>query len=166
MTRLLILFPQRCSWIPVDSIGGAIVEIALAESQAPPPLVYNLCSPSTFSWTKDLLPALAAGGLPFRIVPFTEWIEMLQLYHDTHSTEEAVQNCPAVKLIDYWKRTYGGKTQTHTMLSFATDNAQQKSSSMRDAPDIIETGMVKQMLSAWLAGWVPTIVPIGTGHHN
>jgi thioester reductase-like protein len=157
--HLLIYSSQTCSWTPVDSLADAIVEIGVSASRPPKHLVYNLCNPSTFSWDKDLLPALADAGLAFQTVPFAEWMDKLGQFDRSHSTEEAVAKCPAVKLIDFWRRSYGGKTQRHNLLRYETANAQEDSASMRAVPRIIESGLVKRMLSAWMTRWVPKAGP-------
>jgi thioester reductase-like protein len=157
--HLLIYPPQTCSWIPVDSLADAIVEIGVSASRPPTHLVYNLCNPSTFSWDKDLLPALADAGLAFQTVPFAEWMDRLRQFDRSHSTEEVLAKCPAVKLIDFWGRSYGGKTQRHNLLRYETANAQEDSASMRAVPRIIESGLVKRMLSAWMTRWVPKAGP-------
>jgi hypothetical protein len=130
----------------------------VSANQSPRHLVYNLCNPSTFSWNKDLLPALANAGLDFQTVPFTEWIEKLKQYDNSHSAEEAVENCPAVKLIDFWEHSYGGETKRPTLLGCETRNAQEDSESVRSSPKVIESGLVKMMLSAWMTKWEPKAV--------
>jgi len=130
--------------------------------QKPPKLVYNMCNPRTFSWTEDFLPALAAAGLKFEIVSSEDWIAKLKEYNATHRVEVASITCPAIKLIDFWEKSYGGKKQRHSTLEFDTQHAQADSRSILSAPDVIESGLVKIMLDAWLRSWVSAPVTNGT----
>jgi len=117
-----------------------------------------MCNPSTFSWTEDLLPALAKAGLDFEKVSFVEWLSRLKNYDATHSAEEATTICPAVKLIEFWEKSYGGPRQRHNNLEFATDNAERDCTSMQSPPDVLANGLVKKMLNAWMSTWTPAPV--------
>ncbi|KIW77574.1 hypothetical protein Z517_10020 [Fonsecaea pedrosoi CBS 271.37] len=146
---------MKCSWIPVDTLARAIIEIAtITNGQHPPRVVYNMCSRHNFSWTEDLLPALADAGLKFETVPFAEWIAGLKSYSSTQGLEAASLHCPAIKLIDFWERSYGGKERQHDGgLQFDTRQAQAVSRSMATAPDVVQSGLVKIMLDSWMQNW-------------
>lgn len=71
-------------------------------------LVYNTRSPHTLSWTNDFLPTLAAGGLRFERVSFSEWLEQLESRPSEASQRgnagrsnyvENTNHNPAVKLL-------------------------------------------------------------------
>lgn len=136
----------------MDTIASAIVDLATLPAERQQRLVYNLCSPLTFSWTKDFLPALAEAGLKFTTTSFDEWITQLKAYHSSHSIPEAIAKCPAVKLIDFYETTYGQK-QRKSALEFDTRAAQKDSSSMQHVPDVIKSGLVATMLNAWMEQW-------------
>ncbi|KIW22576.1 uncharacterized protein PV07_10860 [Cladophialophora immunda] len=146
---------MECSWIPVDTLAKAIVEIAtFPDRQQPPRLVYNMCSRLSFSWVTDLLPALADAGLKFEAVPFSEWIASLESYSATQGLEAASKHCPAIKLIDFWQKSYGGKEKRHDGgLQFDTRQAEAASRSMASTPDVIKSGLVKVMLDSWMKTW-------------
>ncbi|OAL18049.1 hypothetical protein AYO22_11065 [Fonsecaea multimorphosa] len=153
--RTLPALDMKCSWIPVDTLARAVIEIAtMPDHQQPPRLVYNMCSKLTFSWTSDLLPALADAGLDFKTVPFSEWTASLREYSATNGLEVASINCPAIKLIDFWEKSYGGKEKQHDGgLQFDTREAQAVSKSMATAPDVIKSGLIKVMLDSWMKNW-------------
>ncbi|KAK6378784.1 hypothetical protein LTS17_006487 [Exophiala oligosperma] len=138
-----------CSWIPVDTLAKAIVELAMLCRQNPPELVYNLCNPRNFSWDSDILPSLAAAGLRFEVVPVETWVAKLREYQDSHDLEEATKMCPAIKLMDYWEATYCDERQPAGAINFSTYKAQADSLYMRSAPDVVGSGLVELMLEAW-----------------
>ncbi|KAI1619273.1 hypothetical protein EDD37DRAFT_698729 [Exophiala viscosa] len=154
----LPMLDMKCSWIPVDDLASAIVDLTTLTSREDLRFIYNMCNPYTFSWTEDLLPALAKAGLDFEKVSFVEWLARLKKYDATHGVEEATQTCPAVKLIDFWEQSYGGPQQRHNNLEFATDNAERDCRSMQSPPDVITNGLVKKMVDAWMSTWAPAPV--------
>jgi hypothetical protein len=99
------------------------------------------------------LPALNAAGLQFDVVSFPDWLNRLKSYRVAHGVEQASLSCPAVKLLDFWEHTYGGKKRRGSDLCFDTRKAQQASRGMRSRPDVIKTGLVSLMLAAWLKSW-------------
>ena len=61
---------------------------------------------------------------------------------------------PAVKLIEYLKKSYGviggfeGKD-----ITFETTAAQRDSAALRSAPKMIDAGHVRMILASWLQRW-------------
>lgn len=139
-----------CSWLPVDTLAASIVELAMDVPAKKLRPVYNLCNPHRFSWTKDFLPALKTAGLPFVATSIREWLEKLR--HYAASNEEAAQNCPAVKLIGYYEAAYREREGSDE-LTLDTLQAQAHCTSLREAPDIIKSGLVAKMLSNWMSRW-------------
>ncbi|KAK5209187.1 hypothetical protein LTR47_004896 [Exophiala xenobiotica] len=154
----LPVLDMKCSWIPVDCLASAIVDLTTFTCREELEFVYNMCNPNTFSWTEDFLPALANAGLEFEKVSFIEWLARLKSYDATHSVEEATTNCPAVKLIDFWEQAYGGTTQRPNNLEFTTHNAQRDCRSMQFPPNVVTNGLVRKMLHAWMSIWGPASV--------
>ncbi|KAK3699958.1 hypothetical protein LTR37_016202 [Vermiconidia calcicola] len=146
---------MECSWMPVDTMAASIIELAMLPREREQRLVYNLCNPRTFSWSRDFLPALTDAGLKFTTTSFDEWLEELKGYSASHSIQVAAAECPAVKLIEFYEATYG-KKQRGSALGFDTRAAQADSPTMRDAPDVVKVGLVATMLGAWLEKWTPT----------
>lgn len=76
---------ERCCWLPIDICAKAIIEIEGLEistgdekGEEGRRLLYNLSSPLSFRWNRDLLPALKGLGLRFETVPFSTWIDRLR----------------------------------------------------------------------------------------
>ncbi|SMR52769.1 unnamed protein product [Zymoseptoria tritici ST99CH_1E4] len=100
---------ERPSWLPVDLCAKAIAEISMSPSvggDAAEPkvdLVYHILNPQTFSFERDLLPALqrCAALPPFEIVSTAEWLDRLE------NSEPDVERNPSMKLVDFWRAKYG-----------------------------------------------------------
>lgn len=108
--KALPILNEEVSWLPVDTLATAFLEIddTLRSSPRPhvidpanPPVFYNLVNPDTFSWEK-LLQALKEAGLDFEAVSFADW---LQLLRDDAARGNEKHN-PAVKLLDYFEDRY------------------------------------------------------------
>ena len=142
-------------------MAASIIDLATLPLEPEQRLIYNLCHPHAFSWTDDVLPTLQNAGLKFTTTSFDEWIAALKDYSASHSTQAAMEECPAVKLIDFYETTYG-KKQPSAQLQFDTRTAQQNSPSLRTAPDIVRTGLIGTMLSAWMKKWTSRPRPKAT----
>lgn len=128
-------------------------------------LVWNLQNPRTFHWTKDLLPALEKEGLQFQAVGVDVWLEKLKTYSEQTSDEEALRFNPAVKLLDFYQKTYGhhsSKENGHFNSSngtgrqevrFDTKVAERDSINLRDTPDVLRSGLIAKTLQHWLKTW-------------
>lgn len=101
---------EKCSWIPVDMLATAILELDRTLRAAPrpgtinstvPPVIYNMVNPHLFSWT-ELLEELRAAGLEFETVPYGEWMERLR---ESASTGNEERN-PAVKILNHFEQRY------------------------------------------------------------
>ena len=101
---------ENCSWIPVDTLATAILEVSKTVQSAPkpfaidstnPPVVYNMCNPHLFSWD-EFLKKVRETGLEFETVPFGDWMQLLR---NSASNGDEKQN-PAVKLLDHFELRY------------------------------------------------------------
>lgn len=101
---------ENCSWIPVDTLATAILEVSRTVQSAPnpcaidsmnPPVIYNMCNPQRFSWDQ-LLEEVRKAGVEFETVPYGDWMHLLR---DSASNGEEEQN-PAVKLLDHFELRY------------------------------------------------------------
>ena len=62
---------------------------------------------------------------------------------------------PAVKLIEYFEKNYGGDENTRREgLTFETTAAQRVSAALRSAPKVVENGSVRKFLIVWLQRWI------------
>ena len=109
---------ENCSWIPVDTLATAILEVSRTVQSAPkpcaidstnPPVVYNMCNPHLFSWDQ-LLEKVRKAGLEFETVPYGDWMQRLR---KSASNGDEEQN-PAVKLLDHFELRYSMSNSTST----------------------------------------------------
>ncbi len=107
---------ENCSWIPVDTLATAILEVSRTVQSAPkpcaidstnPPVVYNMCNPQLFSWDQ-LLEKVRKAGLEFETVPYGDWMQLLR---NSASNGDEEQN-PAVKLLDHFELRYSMSNST------------------------------------------------------
>ena len=107
---------ENCSWIPVDTLATAILEVSRTVQSAPkpcaidgtnPPVVYNMCNPHVFSWDQ-LLEKVRRAGLEFKTVPYGDWMQLLR---KSASNGDEERN-PAVKLLDHFELRYSMSKST------------------------------------------------------
>jgi thioester reductase-like protein len=142
---------DQCSWIDVDSLSRAILDIGglgrgvpeqrvSEESQ----LVYNLVHPRPFSWRHDFLPALKVAGLDFEAVERQTWLEKL------NNSEKDIEKNPSRKLLTFWKAQNideGGKVK------FETIEAESRSEVMQNMARVVDEEYVAKLLHAWRTVW-------------
>lgn len=138
-----------CSWIPVDFLSQAILDIAgfnnQGEVNGPPPsrLVYNLVHPRPFSWQREFLPALKKAGLIFEIVERKIWLQKLK------NSESDVRKNPSRKLLDFWE----AQANIEKDIVFDTAATTGKSKSFKHMPDALAEDYVESLLHAWKEVW-------------
>ncbi|KAJ4474509.1 acetyl-CoA synthetase-like protein [Lentinula aciculospora] len=96
------------SWIPMDSVADAIVDVGLSSDSSPAPLAVNLVHPYPIPWSEMIqdiqknvikVKQLEADALP--VLPFRTWLEALQETVDTPGIETQL---PAVKIFGFLQR--------------------------------------------------------------
>ncbi|KAF6229077.1 hypothetical protein HO133_007191 [Letharia lupina] len=162
-----------CQWLPVDTLAEAVLEVvmlrdgqtsgaAAAVSGREGQLFYNLRSPHTFSWTPDLCSALHATDLSaFENVTFKDWLDRLRsLSADTHSstggkTSEAADpnRNPAIKLVDFFAENFA-ENNANSEVVFEIGEAEKASPALRNAPKVIESGLLGKMVEVWMERWM------------
>ncbi|KAI9745045.1 MAG: hypothetical protein M1818_001323 [Claussenomyces sp. TS43310] len=159
---------ESCSWLPVDTLATTILQLSHALAASSPNLLdtdanndddnqpatfYNLVNPHTFSWAQ-LLAELRAAGLAFRTVPFADWLLLLQRSATAAAADVQVQN-PAIKLVDFFERSYGADNAglEDRGIAFETAAARRHCVALRSPPRIIEDGYLKAFLAVWLRRW-------------
>ncbi|KAJ5160926.1 uncharacterized protein N7482_007930 [Penicillium canariense] len=167
---------HMCSWLPVDKLAAAIVEIGRAcsassrvhdasqragemtfshtdsetsgETALVDDSIYNVCNSREFSWSA-LLESLSRSGFQFEIVPFEKWMAMLG---ESEARGEEDVN-PAVKLIEHYEKMYGGKSLLSSK-TFRTNRAERDSETLRNGRlRIIEDGILGSYVRDWLTRW-------------
>ncbi|PQE31162.1 NRPS-like enzyme protein [Rutstroemia sp. NJR-2017a WRK4] len=190
--KALPILHENCSWIPVDTLATAILEVDQTVKAGPrpnaidmvnPPVIYNMVNPDVFSWA-ELLHELDAAGLDFKAMPFGDWLQRLR---ESAASGNEAEN-PAVKLLDHFEQRYLQSTNGNTYasastsssgagtptssatsvsskstgisdfedigVSFDTKAVLRDSEILRQPPNIIKDGYVKQFLSSWMSKWV------------
>ncbi|RAL67420.1 hypothetical protein DID88_008175 [Monilinia fructigena] len=108
--KVLPIFHENCSWIPVDTLVTAILEVDEKLKAGPrpcaidsinPPIVYNMVNPATFTW-EALLGELSTAGLDFKAISFGDWLQKLR---ESAASGQEEEN-PAVKLLDHFEQRY------------------------------------------------------------
>jgi thioester reductase-like protein len=131
------------SWTPVDVVAQAVIEIALSGAES---IVANVTNAKTFSWTKDLLPALRQAGLEFEEVEPKEWVRRLAA-----SSDEVVAN-PPKKLLDFFASKYDKDTFAPSRM-YETSVATSLSPVLANAPvldaDFVKTFVQHFQRTAW-----------------
>ena len=116
--KALPLLNQSCSWLPVDTLATAILELCQAVENEPsprevdavdPPVFYNMVNPHEFAW-EDILQELKEAGLDFGAVPTSDWLAMLRKSAGSGDVEKN----PAVKLLDFYEREHGFERSQNT----------------------------------------------------
>jgi carbohydrate kinase (thermoresistant glucokinase family) len=127
------------SWLPVDTVAEAVVDISLSEAGS---VFTNVVNPTMFSWTQDLLPALRKAGLTFDEVEPKEWIARLRA-----SNPDPKQN-PPIKLVDFFASKYD-KEDFAPSKTFVTANACALSSALANAP-VLDQDLVNRFVAYFL----------------
>lgn len=135
------------SWLPVDIVAEAVVDISLSEREFG---FANVTHHETFSWTDDLLPALRSAGLEFDVVEPKEWVSRLRA-----SNPDPKAN-PPIKLVDFFASKYDKAEDEFTPSKpFATDVARSLSPALANAP-VLESSFVKKFVAYFLENcWSP-----------
>lgn len=110
-------------------------------------IVYHVQNPRTFSWTNDLLPALQAAGLDFKVVTQREWVELLQ------GSEQDPDKNPTIKLLDFFTEKYDNDKPGRQGLVFQTEKTGLRSEAIKNGYDIVDSGLVKKFVVSWRKEW-------------
>ena len=157
---------MTCQWLPVDTLAEAVLEIVgLSDGQSTiedgRQLFYNVLSPHTFSWTPELGSALHATNLSaFKEISYKDWLAHLRSlsaitasYINTNRSEAADPNCnPAIKLVDFFAENFVEKSGDSEIV-FEISKAEEASAALRNAPKVIESGLLEKMVEVWMKRW-------------
>jgi thioester reductase-like protein len=132
-----------CSWIDVDTIATAVIEIGEQKSESQ--LVYNLVCPRPSSWKLDFLPALQAAGLKFDMTDRKSWLQKLR-----ESEPDAEKN-PSRKLLAFWEVSM--LKEDRGEIVFATNKAEENVRAIREMVRLISGDYVRRLVNAWRLVW-------------
>ncbi|TAQ86891.1 hypothetical protein B7494_g4802 [Chlorociboria aeruginascens] len=148
-----------------------------------PPVIYNMTNPEIFHWDK-FLEELKTAGLEFERISFGDWVQLVRDAAARGNEEEqnpavklldhfeqryAVSNNKSskAKTVNGTNGVNGAKlngngVNGHSIATpefdgviFDTKALLKDSAVMRQPPDIIKDGYVRQFLSQWLKRWFP-----------
>lgn len=143
------------SWLPVDYAARIILDLcdvpssspsgAHSANSAPPTLVYHVLNPTRFHWTRDMLPALSAAGLPFETLPTEQWMDKLR------SSDSDPERNPPIKLLGWFESKYGhaASKKSKGALEYETKETARKSETVGRIPDVTDGEFVGRIVG-WL----------------
>lgn len=154
---------EECSWIPVNTLATAILEIDQTVKESGQKhenleqhVFYNMVNPRTFEW-EEALQKLRDTGLKFKTVGVEDWVRKLQEAARLNDRNEEVRN-PAVKLIHQIELRYLNNDFTSTgHVRFDTKALERDSQALRSPPDIIGEGYIQKFVSSWMKKWQPAM---------
>ncbi|EXJ71847.1 uncharacterized protein A1O5_04348 [Cladophialophora psammophila CBS 110553] len=144
------------TWVPVDILAESLVELALGDAarSADDIPVYHLVNPAKSTW-ESLWPVAqqyfqntkAEADPDIKVVPYHEWLKVLQENASVDQSQEAIQRIPAIKILDFYESldTSGNAASDP---EFSTQNAVKRS------PTLQNCGTVKtEWMELWLKQW-------------
>ncbi|KAF7185422.1 Adenylate-forming reductase [Pseudocercospora fuligena] len=127
---------ERPSWLPVDTVAQAFIDISTSGADA---AFVNVVNRNTFHWTKYLLPLLKQAGVDFDAVDQREWLRRLR------SSDPDPEKNPPIKLVDFFASKYDTDA-ARPSLDYKTDVARKWSSALEDA-GVIDAGLVAKIVA-------------------
>jgi thioester reductase-like protein len=165
-TGALPSLDEQPSWLPVDLCAKAIAQISLSPAadaalvEQDADLVYHILNPQTFSFKRDLLPALQSCGKlpPFEIVSVHQWLKRLE------SSEQDVEKNPSMKLVDFWRTKYGNtedqsengvtaQDEEPAGLNFDSTRTIQACPLLGAVRDPVRDGLIERYVEVWMKKW-------------
>lgn len=149
------------TWLPVDYAATVVLDLAKIPVEfdttstrnnsitGDPDLVYHVLNPDRFHWTREMIPALANSGLPFELLPTSQWMDRLR-----KSEKDPVKN-PPIKLLNWFEEKYGStessaKTET---LEYLTSETLKASPTLGALPRVTDDKFVKCMIDRFREHW-------------
>ncbi|KAK9465447.1 hypothetical protein V1512DRAFT_48948 [Lipomyces arxii] len=149
--KALPALDETPSWLPVDTVASAALQLSGVVGQIPndtSKTVYHITNPHVFRWTEDLLPALKAAGLDFRVVKQREWVKLLR-----EGDQDPIRN-PTVKLVNFFQEKYDNDRPGRRGLVFETQTTEANSPAMKASSDPVSAGLISKFVDRWLEKWV------------
>ncbi|KAH7912486.1 acetyl-CoA synthetase-like protein [Hygrophoropsis aurantiaca] len=145
----------QCSWIPLDFAALALCEFRNSE---PPTL--HLAHPHPIPM--DIIVQTISNELKLKVVPFTDWMAILDQYalDESRSNSISLQAVPALKIIDFLRgvRDNGDRTDGEEVMgipSLAMVNALKVSPTLANTDRKISLEDVRSWLQYWKSiGWI------------
>jgi hypothetical protein len=93
------------------------------------------------------LPALKDAGMVFEIVDYGTWLE------NVGESEEDVKRNPSRKLVDFWEEQGRVTREMRGKMLFSRVEAERRSEALGNAESLVENGMIKPLVEAWIEVW-------------
>ena len=168
-------FPSRdhIDWLPVDKLSKILVEILssashpsnrqeLPDEEVSDPLeragavgtkMYHVVNPQAASWSGDLAAEVldAYPGSIVQPLPFEEWVERLKASAEEVENDENidVERNPAIRLVDFYSGTIGGKKDARILPAKASTKA---SKTLRELGPL-SRGWLDNWMAQWSLKW-------------
>jgi thioester reductase-like protein len=150
---------DRVDWIPVDLVSNILVELAgispkyasdTANGHTVPPAmpVYHAVNPTPQDW-KSLLPGainLLGGPQKIKVVPYTEWLEILRNASPEEMGTINLQESTALKLLDFFHELDQGEGNRWPALE--TKKSREHSKGMATLPPVSD-----EWIELWFKQW-------------
>ena len=118
---------SNADWIPVDSVAAIILDIAHSTAMTGKSSTYNIVNPRSTEWKLLIDSILQLLGSQIKIIPLSQWIEILEAIDRNDTSELAAK--PAIKILDFY-RAMKEQRKTSASLRFSTAQAMAASRTM------------------------------------
>jgi len=130
-SMIMGIIPSKVSlvdWIPINELGGAIIDIFHSENSSTEAKVFNLVNPNPLSWGALIETLIKHFDMKTKPVPMKHWVEKLR--RSTTST-------PAARLLGFFEAIGEGME-----VRFRTENSSKASETFRQMQPISERWVV------------------------
>lgn len=146
------------SWIPMDALAGAVVDLVVTHEPLPPLL--NVVHPRRASWNALVTAFNSCLEEALPVVPFAEWVAALEHVAERGRNAD-VADVPAIRLLSFFRGVgaaadhatgvKGALAEAGGQPVFATEKLQ------RLCPSITDLGPLdRQYVKAWVSYWKRT----------
>lgn len=134
------------SWLPMDAVASAIVDVAINDAELP--LALNLVHPRPIEWMALIMDIQASVtevlGRDLELVSLADWFSAIEV-HASKATADTFAAVPAVKLLDFFREITRAndtivdsdkKVEIGGVATFSTEKMLQMSDVMSHLPQI------------------------------
>ncbi|KZT58724.1 acetyl-CoA synthetase-like protein [Calocera cornea HHB12733] len=135
-------------WVPVDEAARAIVDSVHAPPKDGEDARYlHLIHPRPNNW--DTIFGALAKHLEVPLVPSADWLAKLE-HASESATPRTISRVPALKLLEFFHRAFGGTHSEHQETQYDTTQAQRVSGTLRA---VALRPLGEQDVRRWMAYW-------------
>ncbi|KAG6877487.1 putative NRPS-like protein biosynthetic cluster [Termitomyces sp. T32_za158] len=137
--------PGLVSWLYAENISATIVDLSLSKHTTPFPRALNLVHPRPVQQSviiKSIAKAIAdILGHDLKLIPFREWLLVLEKRAEDATVGETWIDVPAIKLLEYFRRYanadadhFATESEADGLPNLSTEKVQRISKFMRSEP--------------------------------